>query len=308
MISEKHDANMIQYWMNEWLRSGGTVPREVITDFSFALLNAVARAFNNWSLSYYIKSCLKCLDSERDAKASMPICVIRLDIAHVIKTVARWQCFHGKASRIKDFYMRCIGFLTTIETKNQFEHILHSLLIVALSESDDKDTECANRQEFLLEMIRNFKVDDVATEDNDSKEYHSLDEVDAAVKNINVPHFEKLRASAENFADKARSGLRPNSYYCPEFVIPFIRFSRYYVLWTNVMIKINKCQYCVASSSRSEAYFNDIKNVTLKPTTFGILIVNNFLTKGVQRKNQIVSKCANKNLSIRAILTVVTVF
>jgi len=24
MLSEKHDANMIQYWMNEWLRSGGT--------------------------------------------------------------------------------------------------------------------------------------------------------------------------------------------------------------------------------------------------------------------------------------------
>jgi len=81
----------------------------------------------------------------------MPVCVIRLDIAHVMKTVARWQCFHGKASRIKDFYMRCIGFLTTIETKNQFEHILHSLLIVALSESDDKDTECANRQEFLCD-------------------------------------------------------------------------------------------------------------------------------------------------------------
>jgi len=193
----------------------------------------------------------------------MPVCVIRLDIAHVIKTVVRWQCFHGKASRIKDFYMHCIGFLTTIETKNQFEHILHSLLIVALSESDDKDTECANRQEFLLDMIRNFEVDDVANEDNDSKEYHSLDEVDAAAKDINV-HFEKLRASAENFADKARSGLRPNSYYCPEFVIPFIRFSRYsyYVLWTNVMIKINKSQYCVASSSRSEAYFNGIKNVT----------------------------------------------
>jgi len=36
-----------------------------------------------------------------------------------------------------------------------------------------------------------------------------------------------------------------------------------------------------------------------KPTVLRILIVYNFLTKGVQTKNQIVSKCANENLSIK---------
>jgi len=45
-----------------------------------------------------------------------------------------------------------------------------------------------------------------------------------------------------------------------------------------------------------------------KPTILGILIVNNFLTKGVQTKNQIVSKCANENLSICAILNIKSEF
>lgn len=38
MLSEKHDANIIQYWISEWLRCGAKISYEVITDFSFALL------------------------------------------------------------------------------------------------------------------------------------------------------------------------------------------------------------------------------------------------------------------------------
>lgn len=152
MLSEKHDANIIQYWLGEWLRSGGTVPNEVITDFSFALLNAVAGAFNNCNLSNYIKLCLKCLNYNKDAKTIVPKCFIRLDIAHIIKMIARWQCFHGKAPRIKDFYMRCIGFLTTIETKNQFENIFYSILVVALSECNDNGTN-----KFIIKHIRSIE-------------------------------------------------------------------------------------------------------------------------------------------------------
>jgi len=36
-----------------------------------------------------------------------------------------------------------------------------------------------------------------------------------------------------------------------------------------------------------------------KPTALETSIVNNFSTKDVQMKNQIVSKCANENLSIK---------
>lgn len=133
----------------------------------------------------------------------MPICYIRLDIAHVIKMIARWQCFRGKSPRIKDFYLRCVRFLTTIESKHQFEDILHSILIVALSKCNDKATECANKLEFLLEIIRNFMIDEKENPDekNYSNDNNPLDEIDAVMQD-NLFHFDKLRASAKDFAAK----------------------------------------------------------------------------------------------------------
>lgn len=118
MLSEKHDANIIEYWLKEWKKSV-PVPREVITDFSFALLNGVTSAFNKGHLSTYIETCLQCLECENNAKTIMPTCLLRLDIAHIIKMVAKWKCFHKTAPRVKEFYMRCVGFMTTVETKNQ---------------------------------------------------------------------------------------------------------------------------------------------------------------------------------------------
>ena len=50
MISKKHDTNMLTYWMREWLRSGVSCPKQVVTDYSLALLNAVTFSFNNIDL------------------------------------------------------------------------------------------------------------------------------------------------------------------------------------------------------------------------------------------------------------------
>jgi len=286
MLSEKHDANIIQYWMSEWLRCGGKIPHEVITDFSFALLNAVARAFNSCSLPQYIKICLKYLNCEQ---VTMPLCRIRLDIAHIIKMIARWQCFRGKAPRVKDFYLRCVGFLTTIESKDRFEEILLSILIVALSECDDQDTECANKQEFLLNIIRNFTIDEKENldEKNDFNDNHPLlNEIDET-DDDHLFHFDKLRASAKDSAAKTRLGKRPNAYYCPDFITPFMRFATYYVLWTNVMMqKTELPKYSVASSARSEAYFNDIKNITFGDEGKSIR-ADKFIIKHVRSINSI---------------------
>lgn len=147
------------------------MPREVITDCSFALLNDVTSAFNKGNLLTYIEICLQYLQREKNIKTIIPECLLRLDIAHIIKMIdgARWKCFYRTAPRIKDFYMRCVAFMTTVETKSQFEDMLFSIIIVALSKCDDKTTECANKQEFLLNIIRTFTVDETWNEsDTDS--------------------------------------------------------------------------------------------------------------------------------------------
>lgn len=40
-------------------------------------------------------------------------CYIHVDIAHIIKMITKWKCFNDKVPRIKDFYVRCIGLMTT---------------------------------------------------------------------------------------------------------------------------------------------------------------------------------------------------
>jgi len=61
MISEKHDTNILTYWMREWLRSGVPCPTQVVTDYSLALLDAVTLSFNNTDLRTYINNCMNML-------------------------------------------------------------------------------------------------------------------------------------------------------------------------------------------------------------------------------------------------------
>jgi len=100
MISEKHDANMLAYWMREWLRSGVPCPKQIVMDFSLALLNAASLAFNNIDLNTYIDDCMNMLLNSGKLKA---MCIIRIDIAHLIKLVCRWPSFTHAPATIKIF-------------------------------------------------------------------------------------------------------------------------------------------------------------------------------------------------------------
>lgn len=115
MVSEKHDTNILTYWLREWLRSGAPCPKEVVSDYSFALLNAIALSFNNCDLNTYVENCMKTLQNNDWPNA--PKCILRIDIAHLIKLVCRWKCFKDKHARIKDFFVRCVGILSNTTRK-----------------------------------------------------------------------------------------------------------------------------------------------------------------------------------------------
>lgn len=104
LISEKHDTNTLTYWMREWLRSGGSAPKQVVTDYSLALRNAISLAFNNTDLKTYIENCIVFDDSSSSMRVQRPRCLIRIDIAHLIKLVTRWSCFKHESPEKKDFY------------------------------------------------------------------------------------------------------------------------------------------------------------------------------------------------------------
>lgn len=104
MASAKHDANTLGYWMREWIRSGAKAPKEVVTDYSLALLNGVAMAFNECSLQNYVHRCFSAISATNSEIEILT--VLRIDIAHLIKFLANWSCFTKSQPHVKDFFLR----------------------------------------------------------------------------------------------------------------------------------------------------------------------------------------------------------
>ncbi|CAH2083795.1 unnamed protein product [Euphydryas editha] len=87
LISEKHDTNTLTYWIRGWIRSGGSCSKQVVTDYSRALLNATSLAFNNMDLKTYIETCIVLDSKTSSVLVNPPRCTIRLDISHFINMV-----------------------------------------------------------------------------------------------------------------------------------------------------------------------------------------------------------------------------
>lgn len=106
MLSEKHDANFIHFWLTEWLRLGGSVPKEFTSDMSLALLNAAARAFGKHSsLDAYIDTLFKCILSTDDTTNVAPDCFIRIDFNHLMKNVTSSKAFTNVRPKVKEFFV-----------------------------------------------------------------------------------------------------------------------------------------------------------------------------------------------------------
>ncbi len=97
MLSERHDVYAITQWLTEWIRAGAPTPKEVVSDFSLALLGALVKAFTpHPDLKTYINVCCGVLLGKQSAKA--PPCFVRVNVAHCIKMICQWDCLKKKTS------------------------------------------------------------------------------------------------------------------------------------------------------------------------------------------------------------------
>lgn len=169
MISEKHDTNMLNYRMQEWIRSGAPIPKQVVVDYPLALLNAACAAFNNVTLKMYINACIT-YDESETMQLHRPLCVLRIDIAHLIKMVARWKCWRHQGKEKKDFYLRCVGLLTECADICEFQSISTDVATVAFSKYEnisDPESRCFAAQIRLMKRVKSFNLPEGPTSSDD---------------------------------------------------------------------------------------------------------------------------------------------
>lgn len=136
MLSEMHNTNFISYWLSEWIRLGGTVPNEYVSDMSLALLGAAVKAFTKQStLSLYIDYLY---EMHLAGCVTNPGCFIRIDIAHFMKNVAKCKPLTSVRKKVRDFFIRCVALLVKIKTLDEAKYYIHAILVVALSKFEGK--------------------------------------------------------------------------------------------------------------------------------------------------------------------------
>lgn len=139
MLTENSTANYITFWLNEWLSLGGSVPNELCTDMSLALLIAGVRAFTSYcSLDEYINT-LFGMNFEKE-NVGMPVpqfeCFIRIDIAHLFKNVASSEAFANKKPKVRETYLRCVALLVKETDIENARKIITCILVMAYSQTE----------------------------------------------------------------------------------------------------------------------------------------------------------------------------
>jgi len=88
----------------EWIRSGAPRPREVVCDFSRALLTAAIRSFTNYSTLEEYAYAFK--------EDNLPVCYVRIDVAHFIKILKLFKRFTSAYKTILFTYIRTINIMS----------------------------------------------------------------------------------------------------------------------------------------------------------------------------------------------------
>lgn len=142
LLSEDHSANFLTFWLSEFVKSHGDIPKIFICDMSMALINAAVRAFGlHANITEYLDTLFRMCsiqDDETRISTTPPPCFVRIDFAHLMnlvrknKSLASGNIWH----KVKDFYMRSVAILIQIKDLEQARAHIYSVLIVAKSKTE----------------------------------------------------------------------------------------------------------------------------------------------------------------------------
>lgn len=266
MMSESHNVNSIYFWLAEWLRSGASVPKEVVCDSSKALLIAIVRAFTGYlTIEDYADAFNK--------NSNLPKCYIRIDVAHFIKLYVKICKILNK--RVRTFYLGAIGQLILCRNIIKAKEIVKSIFTIALSETDGNSksghsTHCDLERIKLTNLMTasNVDLENCETDNNDSAIFETENEDNET--NIFNPFENSWTTWSKQILFEVKSSIasdvgdRINPHYFPQIVERLVIDIRLLPLWTNIYTDQFGYGRVPASSASVESEFNKLKSLLLK--------------------------------------------
>lgn len=278
MLSEQHDSISISVWLKRWIQCGVKPPKVSITDQSLALMSATVQAFTQYeSLEKYLQICYLLCRGNKDIE--IPQCFIRNDVNHFVHLITQWKPLkNARYQRTKQLFVRSLALLITCDSIKNAEQILEAIFIVAMSKYDrpivsnfdtqKQDTHCRLSKIFLQSKISSssFNADSliIESENSDEQQTSEFDSFDSFDELNSFKDWTKLLATKCEKKIDGIEGEFDNAQYTPEIVPMIINCMKLFPCWSNIMVNVFNYGENIASSSRVESNFNNIKNRIFK--------------------------------------------
>ncbi|KAE8743486.1 hypothetical protein FOCC_FOCC010909 [Frankliniella occidentalis] len=261
MLSARQDANIIKFWIDELLRDGAPIPKEVVTDHSKALINAVVVTFCGcYSLRDYFERCFHVLstDNDEEVESCLPSSFLRLDIAHLIGGASKWKVWQSKSTnRLKTFYMHCLGILA-LETKLE-DFSATFVMVGQVANCLYTDSQLQSSVGILTTRIEGLpqEMSDLINEEDDATE--NCDDPATTSSDSLLKYINDIQKKIADESARLNSGQNPNIYYSPDVWTKFLGLLPDFLLWTAVMVDKFQSPTLTGSSARVESDFSIIK-------------------------------------------------
>ncbi|KMQ86378.1 kda protein in nof-fb transposable element [Lasius niger] len=286
MLSERHTTEFIELWLRQWQRSGSPKHKQVVCDFSRALLCGVSLACNNQTIKSYVDDLFNAISRFLGVIKRLDT-IIRVDVAHLIAAVCRWNCWKSvRHICTKEFFVRCIALMVECITFSDFEKIFYLTCVVGLQIHQDVEIDYS---EILTAKDARKKLEEEIAVRSIEVEFDvqsAIDEFESP-KAQTMTKYDELGENSSRIGDwvdrhvtRAKKvqhdGEELNPFFLSEFVNMLSSRAKEFSLWISVGMDYRTPH---ATSSYVEGYFNDIKTRVLKTRP---MRVDKFIIKHVR--------------------------
>jgi hypothetical protein len=277
---------------------GDLIPPFIVTDFSYALINAVMITFNMTTIGHYLEWCFK---YQIEGKSDLKNCMktrLYLCSTHILKLIIKKTKKIQISENVKEFFIRCFGLLQNSTTLNQFDFVIFNMINIFYNPYYEESLSVSLN--FLREKLKSFEniiQENLIEEENEDQQFKVFEDT-GTIENIkqNSPFGIYYSDLIEQYQKKLNLHMIKklkvaigNEFYCPA-LFNLIEEKLYLMpLWSGLMIgeyQAHSTNEFVKTQTRFtnnfvESYFKNLKFSTLNEQ-------NNLVT------SELAAKCFTK--------------